>query len=325
MASSRITGTNENISTIGSAGRDYATPTTWEAATDNDLVTGTVSEVGEMYNDSVFTGDVMISGAVTNATYFRILRPANGQGHDGTPNSGVRIDNTTVDTRAVTINENYATVQDLVVKQNFSSASTFTIFRFLATDESSVIGCIVFDSTNSGVGGMYGIRSQAGAGNTAYVINCLVADMDTFGYTQVSGNFFVYNCISVNAGTNFQGVITAKNCIAHGGIADYSATVTTTTCIDEDGTGDITATLVFNDAASDDYHLASSDTAAIDAGTNLSADANFAFDDDIDGDTIPAAEWPIGFDFIAPSGHFSGHTYQYYNQFTMANRTTFTP
>ena len=43
-----------------------------------------------------------------------------------------------------------------------------------------------------------------------------------------------------------------------------------------------------------DFHLQSSDP-GVDDGTDLSADANFAFDDDVDFDTR-SGTWDIGFD-----------------------------
>ena len=56
----------------------------------------------------------------------------------------------------------------------------------------------------------------------------------------------------------------------------------------------------FVNAAGDNFHLAVGDD-AIGEGTDLSADGDFAFDDDIDGDTI--VTWDIGFDeYVAAGG-----------------------
>jgi hypothetical protein len=55
--------------------------------------------------------------------------------------------------------------------------------------------------------------------------------------------------------------------------------------------------LTFVDAAGKDFHLASSDTNAIDYGTSLAADASLAFSDDIDGESRPyGSTWDIGAD-----------------------------
>jgi hypothetical protein len=46
--------------------------------------------------------------------------------------------------------------------------------------------------------------------------------------------------------------------------------------------------------------LATDDTAALGFGTDLSADAGYAFDDDIDGETI--TDWSMGFDSHVAAG-----------------------
>jgi len=59
----------------------------------------------------------------------------------------------------------------------------------------------------------------------------------------------------------------------------------------------------FVDAGSDDYHLAAGDVGASGLGTNLSADPDYAFNDDIDGDIRSA--WDCGSDEKAvPAGNF---------------------
>ena len=73
-----------NISTIGSAGRDYATIGAWVTATALDLVTAGDIEVGECYDDSVFDENVVVDGATTDANNYRVLRAADGHGHNGT-------------------------------------------------------------------------------------------------------------------------------------------------------------------------------------------------------------------------------------------------
>lgn len=66
---------------------------------------------------------------------------------------------------------------------------------------------------------------------------------------------------------------------------------------DAPGASSVESTLTFNDKTGDDFHLASGDTDAIGAGTDLSG----TFTDDIDGDTRSA--WDIGADeFISVGG-----------------------
>lgn len=81
-----------NIRSIGSGGgRDFATLSAWEAATDVDLVATDVVEIGEMYNDSVFGAGATLSGAITDATRYRWLRAAAGNRYRIETDTGVRI------------------------------------------------------------------------------------------------------------------------------------------------------------------------------------------------------------------------------------------
>jgi hypothetical protein len=68
-------------------------------------------------------------------------------------------------------------------------------------------------------------------------------------------------------------------------------------------------TVNFSDSANKDFHLAASDTAARNAGTDLSADAYFAFASDIDGHTRSTSShtgaWDIGADEGATAMYFS--------------------
>jgi hypothetical protein len=58
-------------------------------------------------------------------------------------------------------------------------------------------------------------------------------------------------------------------------------------------------TVTFVDEGNDDFHLSINDTAAINFGTDLSADANLAFTDDIDPEGgTRVAPWDIGADEI---------------------------
>lgn len=65
---------------IGTAGgRDYSTIQAWEDAAPADLVTADQIWRGECYNDSTFTGTIVISGGTTDATRYKELTAASGQ------------------------------------------------------------------------------------------------------------------------------------------------------------------------------------------------------------------------------------------------------
>lgn len=71
---------------------------------------------------------------------------------------------------------------------------------------------------------------------------------------------------------------------------------------DAPGSNPQTGTVTF--AGAGDYHLSSSDTVAKSKGTNLSADANFPFTDDIDSQTR-GATWDIGADQTPAPGNYT--------------------
>jgi len=295
MGSSRKTATNENISTYGT-GKAYTVLATWEAATDIDLVTATQSEVLECYDtDASFNNYVALAGATTNASYFRIIRPASGQGHDGTPNNGVTFISTT-DADCVIISESNSQIQDIIASLNINSVNNRYIFRAI-NNLAGFIGCIAFNGVNAGTGVVTGILLNAASPDKAFAVNCLSHNNEVRGFwATATGTHYFYNCTAVgNANDGFlrsSGTAIAKNCLSSGHTNDWNGTWTKTTCSAED------AAPTYVNAAGDDFHLAAGDTTWIDAGTDLSADADYAFNDDIDKTTI-SGTWDIGFDKFA--------------------------
>ena len=304
MATSRIKGTNEQISTYGTGGRDYTSLSVWESATDNNLVSLAESEVLECYNDATFNDSVTMSGAITDSSYFRIIRPAgtigtgSWQGHDGIADSttGVFFDNT-VDDEAIDCGDAYSSIQDLKIRCTNPTTSN-RITMIADGGESSIIGCIIFDCTNTN-GSHRGIRVD-GNGTSGYYINSFALRTDLWGMQGNGDNAYFYNCNAIDNGNDgflySGGVIIAKNCLATGNDAgagdDFDpGTYTGST---NNASGDLTApgtsprisqTFTFINAGAGDYHLSPSDAGAHTFGADLSADGVFPFDDDIDGDT----------------------------------------
>ena len=306
MASARITASNENVQTYGNGTRDFTDLNTWEAATDIDLVAAAQSEVLECFDDAAsFDDDMDVAGAITNASFFRIMRPASGQGHDGTPNNGFFIDSTIAD-HTFRINEAFFSLQDIIIRHIFSSSDEFNVT--MRGDDATCIGVICLDSVNNGAGGashfnvfdavdvvfvdciginpdQHNFQLNPQSGNTVYVYNCTVIDAALIGVRAASGTIVAKNVLSTGNGTDFS--------IA-GGVFTGSVTNASGDATAPGSTPRINQTFTFVNAASDDYHLAAGDAGAKDFGTDLSADAVFAFDDDIDGDLF--GTWDIGFD-----------------------------
>jgi hypothetical protein len=84
-------GTGTITFSIGTASRDYATMTLWEADLDNSVYySNGDTAVGECYNDSDFNETLTINGGVTVGLAGITLQAATGEKHDGTANTGVR-------------------------------------------------------------------------------------------------------------------------------------------------------------------------------------------------------------------------------------------
>ena len=171
MVSARRTASNENIQTYGDGTRDFTALATWEAATDIDLVAAAQSEVLECFDDAAsFDDRITFSGAVTNSSFFRMIRPANGQGHDGTSNNGVTFISSAVNS-VFSLFEDNAQVQDLVASISINSADVRIVF-FLGGLSTRVIGSIAFDSSNAGAGVIEGFRFSGGSTGSGIIL-CL--------------------------------------------------------------------------------------------------------------------------------------------------------
>ena len=289
--------TSYNVSTYGDATRDYTSLDAWEAATDNDLVTAAKGEVLECYADSSeFTDNVVVADATTNSSYFRVIKPASGEGHDGTPNNGVKFTYPYSEIQ-FTVQEDYAGVYDIVGKNTYGTGYAIAFY----TDNSTAkfVGCIAHDMTHN-ADNNWPFYISAGK-----VINCLAIEAsggsggNDAGFL-ADGTAYYYNCTSADCYVGFwqsSGSPVAKNCASEDSTSGYEwvGTWSKTTCTDNDG-------VVFKNTSNNDYHLASSDTYAKDQGTDLSSDGTFAFDDDIDGDTR-SGTWDIGFDEWVSAGN----------------------
>ncbi|MEI7890670.1 MAG: fibronectin type III domain-containing protein [bacterium] len=152
----------------------------------------------------------------------------------------------------------------------------------------------------------------------------------SFGIFNNSGSSnYIFNNSVYGSTTGFasNGAV-LKNNIANGNVADYSGSfnVASVNNISQDATSPNIAlrnkTVQFIDAANFDFHLSPSDTAAKNAGTNLSADVNFPFSADIDGQ-YRNDTWDIGADEEgAPSSLGANRYVKYKTSFTSDSTNT---
>jgi len=316
MASSRRTGTNEVVSTIKATGGDYASLVAWENDTDTDLVTAQQSQVAEVYDsyDGTFEGSpesVVLAGTsgYTNASYFRIIRPAAGQ------SPSISAD--------ITLNEAYAELQDMkCIRLDWPSGNHIQIQA--RGDYCRVVGCTAHAEFTGGASGrLIGIEvtmNGSAAGHPPiYVYNCVSYGNDWgFHFYVVEMDTFVncYNCTAVGNVRNFVseynvtiggttiGRTRLKNCVADNSTEDYEhydtgdwdwhsgSEYNASSDASAPGTNyqRNVADFKFTDAASNDYSLASG-SPMIDAGVDLSA----TFDDDFLGVARPMGpSWDVG-------------------------------
>lgn len=317
---SRRTATNEDVSTYGDGTREYTVLATWEAASDTNIAAGNISPVLECYDDAAsFDDNVDLAGATTSAAYFRIIRAASGEGHDGTPNNGITFDNTT-DLNGFEISESYSQFQDLILINTLGSGNSRRAARIDGAN-SKVIGCLI-KSTNSGAGDGVGFIVAA---DGCIAVNVLVWECEgdglTIATTGANEDTYLYSCTSVDNGDDgvvlvtvggSTGTVRLRNVLSTGSTSNdfertgADGTIDLDYCCSEDATADnwgvnnnlVSKTITYTNAAGDDYHTQDSDIQSL--AEDLSGDVTFAFDDDIDIET--RVGWDIGFDeYIVPA------------------------
>ncbi len=131
-----------------------------------------------------------------------------------------------------------------------------------------------------------GIVLDSGVGGGGYIYNNTVSDCGN-GFYFINANLF-----------------TMKNNISYNNIDNYSGSYSNLTAShnlsgptqsNAPGSSPVNnATVTFLDSANQDFRLMPEDTAARDAGTNLSADVNLHFTDDAQGNERYDAKWDIG-------------------------------
>ncbi|MBU2487948.1 MAG: hypothetical protein KKA60_01010 [Proteobacteria bacterium] len=255
----------------------------------------------ELYNDnSPYNDRISLSGAGATSSYFRVLAPASGHGHDGTPATGVKVDFSGLQLNhyqgTFELLENHARVHDLVANLSGQDSAYYPgVFTLQATGN-RIAGCLSCGSRNAGAGGIVGCKSTPAMDGVA--VNCVFADMEYgvvlagSGYTFSCYDVTVEGCSAIGFWRASTSTAIAKNCLAENCAANWSGTWLNWSAYHNTNDAGVT----FVNAATYDFHLAETDTAARNLGLNLSGDAVFAFDDDLDGRLRNPAGWDMGAD-----------------------------
>lgn len=307
MGSARRIGTSENISTYDSGGgKDYTSVAAWWAAHAGDMASN-MSPVLEVYGGP-HADIIQLSGGSPTASYFPIVRPAPGQGHNGTRNTGVKFTPTTDTTLLLGIA--YSSFQDLLISPSLNSTNVRRIVD-LGGANSDAVGLIIFNATNVGGGTFRPFYSEVN-GEVKW-ISCRSEDNSAINTGQFrcassSGTAHkFYNCGVVGgAGIGFH-VTNENQAIAVNSLADgmaglgFIGTFATGTKnnasskADAPGENSINfASVVYESPSGKDFHISFIDTAVYGAGFNQSS----IYDDDIDRDG-PISTWHIGPDSIS--------------------------
>lgn len=311
LISSRQTGSNEVLSTygLGGLGRDYTSLATWEAATDNDLVTAQETQTLFVCADQLLYDDsVVMLGATTSEDYRRIIRGAYIDGASGKPEEmvGFEFDGGNI---TMSILESWVVLHDLNINNTVTTGGAGYAILLSTVPNSNlyVIGCCI-KSTRPTNG--FGIQSPSSGGNL-YVVNSLIYDCTFYGISEQGGPpLYIFNCTFANnfrhIGVNVTGTENlVVNCLFYGSTdADTVGGRWDPDCIncatDQTSIGTmpgihrVSQTFTFADTGVNDYHLVTGDTGALGYGIPMDAYPVFQFNDDVDRQEIQ--DWSIGYD-----------------------------
>jgi len=190
--------------------RAFSSISSWEFATGGDLVSDDEAIIGVCYDDTDYVEDVVVAGAITDATHYRTLTVATGDRHLGRLTAGVNIDGTFILNEAYFVlewlrihHETADSTGDTIIDISGSGTSRFiTVNKVLIHDWVCVGnddylfgiyigadgGCRVLDTVitrlykdnpgdndNGGLGGIIVDASSAVDANVVY--NCTVANL----------------------------------------------------------------------------------------------------------------------------------------------------
>jgi hypothetical protein len=311
--------------TIGTAGRDYSTITSWEADLDDfsTVYSNGDDAVGECYADSDFSEQPIINGGGTSMTGLNsiTLTVATSDRHDGTAGTGVRMvsnsqisvfSDKNVNISWIEMNQSgttygssfsmvyvhnnsyYQKISNMLLHDATSASSIYPIS--VKYGHPTLANNIVYNVTHTGPYRGYGIhtstyRESHAYNNTVYNIQGThPSSAYNFGI-DITNNYNIKNNISVAVGSAIY-----SGCFAQAATSNTSNNMSSDTTAP--GSNSLTEVTTANQfvsivAGSEDLHLASG-SEAVGAGVNLgSSDPVVQYD--IDG-AYRGTVWDMGAD-----------------------------
>lgn len=171
--------------------RAYNTMQAWEDDRQGDLVADERREVGVCYNDGAFTDRLVISGSTTSASYYMCLTAAAGARHDGTPDSGARIDalGGWSSQNAIDVEDEYARIEWIEITGVYDAGDGIFFSSSPAADNGFVEGVFVHGFWQNGN------AAFRVAADDVTIRNCFVTGGTTDGVLiESSGGAMVENC-----------------------------------------------------------------------------------------------------------------------------------
>ena len=293
-----------SVDSIQASGGDHVSPFAWEEATDNDLVTATESETGELAAETFTNSPCTMNDATTDATYNRTLTIQAGAEYDPSDDTGAKLVYSSGGT--IALRDHYDSfIGPLKIEWSVDSGNScvngFT-GNFLV-DKIFIEGM----GGTQGSGG-YAFINETGSSGTCWFRNCMAwantSSVMEFGIYAAEAAVNTYNCAAYNCPEVGIRIFVgdAQNCWSSDCGTDFHFNYggSGSTNAAEDGSGDITMSATIGDEITD---VANDDFSIVDSGSVLDgagADLSGTFTDDIFGTTRSA--WDIGPIFFDAGG-----------------------